>query len=383
MSQQLFIPSKIKVGFVNRPGTYTGKLAYVIYFDMKGVLRKEKSWESWRDRGLAPVEYENEPTEGFVLNKGVGGARHSSGWNARNEYIRVYDPRDFEFEISVANLLFILREGNCSRGKGLEGKFVYSWHGTELVLLPVASQDYQNSAGFTKLQGSNVKAKDFINGATYVTKKQVPLIYLGRFDVFDNTYHYYHRRAIKYPSKQHVFWDEKKNEYQFMDGAKDIGAVYSDIPVPDYAERVEEFGKSQYGSRIVGLFTKSVSRTEPEHYYDWWVIEEQPGTFLLCESQGNLNGSDGKTYDYMRTRMRVALIDGKMKWESHYKYAYSPEYCARYPHTRNDSGMKYSKPTNLRLFAKMESGSEFLVSGSGRLENASQHKEEVANGQEN
>jgi hypothetical protein len=41
------------------------------------------------------------------------------GWNARNEYIRVYDPRDFEFEISVSNLLFILRECNCNKGKGL------------------------------------------------------------------------------------------------------------------------------------------------------------------------------------------------------------------------------------------------------------------------
>lgn len=126
-NEQLFIPEKICVGFQTREGTYTGKLAYVIYYDQKGVRRKEKSWESWRNKKLPPVDFTNEPIEGFVLNKGVGGARQSYGWNTRNEYIRVYDPRDFEFEISVANLLFILRECDCSRGKGLEGKFVYAW----------------------------------------------------------------------------------------------------------------------------------------------------------------------------------------------------------------------------------------------------------------
>src|SRR5271170_5491801 len=104
--KQLFIPDKIKIGFQEREGTYTKKLAYVIYFDQKGVLRKEKSWESWRDKKIPALEFSNESTAGFVLNKGVGGQRCSYGWNARNEYIRVYDPRDFEFEISVANLLF-------------------------------------------------------------------------------------------------------------------------------------------------------------------------------------------------------------------------------------------------------------------------------------
>jgi hypothetical protein len=38
---------------ISARGTYTGKLAYVIYFDNKGVLRKKKSWEGWRDKKIA------------------------------------------------------------------------------------------------------------------------------------------------------------------------------------------------------------------------------------------------------------------------------------------------------------------------------------------
>ena len=65
----LYIPDKIKVGYQKREGTYTGKLAYVIYYDEKGKLRKEASWNSWRKHDIEPQEFDNIPTEGFVLNK--------------------------------------------------------------------------------------------------------------------------------------------------------------------------------------------------------------------------------------------------------------------------------------------------------------------------
>lgn len=52
MKANIFIPTKINVGFQKRKDTYTGKLAYVIYFDEKGKLRKETSWQGWRDEGI-------------------------------------------------------------------------------------------------------------------------------------------------------------------------------------------------------------------------------------------------------------------------------------------------------------------------------------------
>lgn len=69
MRSSIFIPKTINVGYQNRSGTYTGKLAYVIYYDEKGKLRKEASWNGWRDENIPNNEYDNIPTEGFVLNK--------------------------------------------------------------------------------------------------------------------------------------------------------------------------------------------------------------------------------------------------------------------------------------------------------------------------
>jgi hypothetical protein len=185
MEDIIFLPKKIRVGFQDREDTYTKRLAYVIYYDEKGTVRKEKSWNSWRDHRITPVDFENAPTTGFVLNKKVGGDKYD--WNVRNTYVRVYDPRDFEFEISVNNLLFILENANSIRGKGLDGEFVYGWSGAELLLVPVACPDYVQLSKISDLRHKNekVKAADLILGATYRHKSNYALIYMGRFDGFE------------------------------------------------------------------------------------------------------------------------------------------------------------------------------------------------------
>jgi hypothetical protein len=187
MKTNIFIPSKINVGFQNRNDTYTGKLAYVIYYDEKGKLRKETSWNSWRDKNIPNEEFENVPTSGFVLNRRAGGVEESWGWNARKTYCRIYDPRNFEFEITIENLLYILENANSIKGKGLEGEFVYGWDGKDLVLMPVESPDYKEISEYNNIlhNKETVKAKDLKIGATYLTKNNQEQIYVGKFEHYD------------------------------------------------------------------------------------------------------------------------------------------------------------------------------------------------------
>lgn len=179
----IFIPKQINVGFQNRDDTYTGKLAYVIYFDEKGKLRKESSWQNWRDKEIPNEIHDNEPIDGFVLNKKAGGVEESYGWDVRKTYIRVYDPRGFEFEISVPNLLWILQNCDCIKGKGLDGQFVYGFDGAELVLVPVESPDYKEIAAKNKVRHDNtfIKAKDLVVGATYEHLNGKRFVYMGKF----------------------------------------------------------------------------------------------------------------------------------------------------------------------------------------------------------
>ena len=58
MSNAVYIPKKINVGYQKRDDTYTKRLAYVIYYDHKGKLRKETSWNSWRDHKIPNEEFD-------------------------------------------------------------------------------------------------------------------------------------------------------------------------------------------------------------------------------------------------------------------------------------------------------------------------------------
>jgi hypothetical protein len=274
MQNTLFIPEKIKVGYQNRKDTYSGKLAYVVYYDKKNVLRKETSWESWRDKKIEANDFENEPTEGFVLNKKAGGG--SYGWHARNSWIRVYDPRGFEFEISVSNLMFILENNDCFKGKGLEGKFVYSWCGADLVLLPANSPDYKASTEFTDLKTKNIKKKDLKVGFSYKTKKTENCVYLGEMN----------KNRLGYEKtfgKVFVFLNTDTKKYLYFKDVSKIAVCCSDAPIDNYQELISDYMNSKNYKKPVGFVIKKISRNKlkqsiisrliNENLYLNWAIE--------------------------------------------------------------------------------------------------------------
>lgn len=280
MLSTLNIPKKIKIGFQERRDTYTGKLGYVIYYDNKGVLRKEKSWEGWRSKDIEPVEYDNVPTDGFVLNRHGGGGRRSYSWDARNEFVRVWDPRGFEFEISIENVLFLLQECSSIKGKGLEGEMVYSWNGATLVLLPVNSQEFKESTNFNILGTKKVGAKDVVVGCSYLTKNREELMYMGRLDWHTKEsikskdskgYNHWNYKMVS--KKKHVFLkladvycmetNNNKNslevdinnerKYLILDGFTKLGERTSINTLPIFAEEFMKIEKSIYRNTPVKL----------------------------------------------------------------------------------------------------------------------------------
>jgi len=258
MGGYAFVPKEIKVGYDERSDTYTKKLAYVIYYDEKGVLRKETSWNSWRDNSLGEDNFENIPTEGFVLNKKAGG--YMSHWNMRQTYVRVYDPRGFEIEITVPNLLYILENTNSIKGKGLEGEFVYAWDGTELILVPTSAPDYKTMIDHSKkmFEGKNLKIKDLIPGATYVEKDGTKRLFLGRYNKYGNT-----ENKGKY-----LFWIKFTRDgtggylHTTKSLSKKIASIEEETMHPLYSDIMEMLSKTNKLSPIVKIEQEDISGDE-------------------------------------------------------------------------------------------------------------------------
>jgi hypothetical protein len=287
------------------------------------------------DEGLKPLEFDNVPTEGFVLNKKVGG--YSNGWDHRSTYCRVYDPRGFEFEISVPNLLFILQECNAMKGKGLEGTFVYAWDGKDLVLLPTTSQDYQASQKFTELQSGKVGVKDLVEGCVYKTKQMVDYIYLGRFNWFNENYQY---SSDEYATtrcfKSHIFYKVEKEKYgeriEAFNGLTKFASRVSDTPVSNYAELLDEFNKSKFGGEITTTETIDLNipvEIEAYHrgsaWYDIMLPIDDNSYEIYALNHGDVEYSNGNYYsnrkgtikNYNLTSKRTVTIkDGDFKIKS-------------------------------------------------------------------
>lgn len=320
MKSTMFIPKKLKVGFQNRSDTFTGKLSYVIYYDEKNKLRKEKSWTSWCDQKIPPMDLDNVPTSGFVFNKGV---TRFSDWGSGRSMIRIHDPRGFEFEITLDNLIGILMYSDVSKRDIVE-QCVFAWYGTELVLLPVNSVEYQESIAYTDKQSKKVSARDLVPGRQYQQKKHdTVLTYIGYYEWYDTKSNYdyastdyrygygYHRHSIytktqTLKGKKHVFWNGKSFD---TPSPSTLSNEVSDDVVPNYADLVDAFFKTTNSQLIVGVEMKEITDelNEELNYYNHKMYMNGPeaNTFYVC----NIPVSDLISYSYITdiSRLNAAL----------------------------------------------------------------------------
>jgi len=315
MNTSLYIPSTLKVGYQKRSDTYSGKLAYVTYIDDKKKHRKFKSWDGWCQKE-GREDMENEPMSGFVLNRDVGGTKRSWGsWDARIEKVRVYDPRGFEIEISIPNLLFVMTECSSIKGKGLEGEFVYSWSGPELVLLPVGSQEYKESSKFTKLQGKKVAMNDLKEGHLYQTKDKQNLLFLGRHNWYESDKW---SKQTYYPNGL-VFFEMDKKRYGepglvCHPNPSKLAMQVSDEPHPDFAEKYLLLEKSGRIRTPVEIFLKG--HELEDNRYDGHFAVEHEGEIWVGKYDRNRYYYSSKP-DFTYTLFAVMTLDknGKVKYD--------------------------------------------------------------------
>lgn len=116
-----------------------------------------------------------------MLNKGV--ERYSDWGNSGRSMIRVHDSRGFEFEITVDNLIGILMHSDVSK-REIDAQCVFAWWGTELVLLPTNSEEYQASLAFTSNQSEKLSTKYLVPGRVYKRRKLTRNSYILVFGNF-------------------------------------------------------------------------------------------------------------------------------------------------------------------------------------------------------
>lgn len=281
---RIFIPKTCRVGFQDREDTFTKRLAYVIYYDAKGKLRKEVSWKGWCDKKIEARDFDNEPTSGFVLNKGIRRYNWSHFGSGRS-MIRIYDPRGVEFEITPDNLIGLLMHTDCSK-REIQGDLVYAWKGTEILLLPCCSEEYESAKTFTSLQGKRIGARELVEGRTYITKDVEHLVYIG--------YHMYYeekyvrgdwRSKTRSGKKRHIFYDIKREAFLFLSNIPNtISAVADENCHNQFANLVDDYLGLKEASVVVSWERRPLPKNwwdekskKDHHYWDAYSYVEHNG----------------------------------------------------------------------------------------------------------
>lgn len=252
----LYIPETLKIGFQNREDTFDGKLSYIIYYDEKGKLRKESSWINWRDKNIESIEVKNEIFKNPTLNKSI--QRYGYHFGSGRNMLRIYDPRGFEYEISVSNFVGISQYCDMVKSE-LVGEFVYAFEDGDLILLPVESEQYKEAKQDTLNKNTKVSAKDLKAGNIYTANNGNTCIYIGKYNINKDINKYYNL-PICSNGKKHIFYIEE--ELMFKDVA--VGTL--------------------------GLLKDTLEQNELNKYLDVFIgsVIEKEIDYLYCDNNFNI-----------------------------------------------------------------------------------------------
>lgn len=128
----------------------------------------------------------------------------------------------------------------------MEGEFVYGWDGKDLVLIPTSSPDYKDLMQHSNLLKENkkFKGKDLKIGATYLTKENVKMVYLGRFDVYKRNWR---NGVVENKGKRYWFgcMEEKYNRIESLSSLNKIVDIVDESTNKNYT-MLFEMMKSNY-----------------------------------------------------------------------------------------------------------------------------------------
>lgn len=388
-----FIPKNIRVGYQNRSDTFTGKLGYVIYYDEKGKIRKEKSWKSWCSESLGSQELENLPKTGYILNRGV--RRDQYGWFASGRAMaRVYHPDGFEFEITIGNLMKIIEYSDINKQEIVE-PCLLAWEGTDLVLIPTNSELYTNSIKYTEQQDEKLSAKSLTIGAYYRRKKSdvddpETFMYMGYYPFKDELIN-------TKCSKKHVFVDTR-GRFSAVGVSTLMSDVRHSVDIDKHRKVLPKFLSSTHTNNIKALHFKEMETPQKYKKVNYGDSYHYP-TYLKKISEGIYVGLEpGYLHSQLRSQNRpenthlklscdlykIGLVDGVLSsvntyridgperdaaLVSFYDSNQSDEYEMTFDHSGRDvnilkNNAKYSYQHTYPMTAKRFSDNVFLKLGS-------------------
>jgi len=188
-NKSIKIPDNHYVGFQKRSGDEI-PLGFMTPDGTDSAATKRKAtvdnwargggYSSTKQATLPAKTFENKPLVGFKMGKNIS---YGSGWDSRHDKWRIEDPRGFQLEITSGNLQKVMELCTIERGE-IQEPCIWGRLGTENVLIPTASDIYQNAAANTKRMSKKGSIRDAKIGDKLIFKNGQEWIYMGKMVAF-------------------------------------------------------------------------------------------------------------------------------------------------------------------------------------------------------
>ena len=236
----IHIPTHIVLGFQKRDsrGNILADedkehvLGFATYRDEKGLLKSENSFNGWRDTDVAPLTFENIPTEGFRI---AGSVRRSGGnFGSNRSLIRIDDPRGFQLELNVDRLIEILY--GCTLEKGeIRSTCVWAWDRQELVLVPTIIDLYKEAIDNTLRKNIKISLKDVKVGNTIQLENGTIGMYCGNQNYVENIWN--HDDIVEFNLKKAYFIIKEDKEIIHFSSLKVSRIVKKDVSTKEEIDK--------------------------------------------------------------------------------------------------------------------------------------------------
>lgn len=214
MAEYITIPDQYYIGFVERYEDHLIQLGFAVPHGTDSAAKKRMTTvDNWRDEKIEPKVFDNVLMEGFQVFR----QKYRSYWGGANVVWRIIDPRGFQLEIESGNMENIIDCTVIDKGM-IKGKCVWGRSGSKNVLLPEASEPYQNAMQNTKVKNSvGVKISSVVPGSLITLKNNEQIVYLGKYYTFIT--------EVKNDEKTVVSCDKQYHCYTTVDDGKLVQSI--------------------------------------------------------------------------------------------------------------------------------------------------------------
>jgi len=280
------IPQTVYVGFQGRRAVDEVPLGFMTPYDeTKAGQKRQQTVDQWAkgwgsNKTFNSVTLENVPMIGFKIGRAI---RRSRSWGGNASYVRIEDPRGFELEISIENMVMVMDQNIVEDGEIMQ-ECVWGRDGGKNILLPTNSEPYQASLNTTKRLNAVLSLKDVKPGSKVKLVTGETGIYYGSlYPIFikheaehtDTRSGYRHER-----NTTEVYTPEIRGTKRYIlytsKGKKGTFNVYASIKVAEVLEEAKEKLKPQDVEKLIATKiaegnNKFVNHVSSTSYYDRFV----------------------------------------------------------------------------------------------------------------